>query len=95
MTEGLLPGAASVRTPTGGLQEWGHSRIAIERMKRLAALLRHELPFTCSEIAGELETCRKTIVRDIAFMRDRLGWDIEYDSSARKYRLLKAPAPQL
>jgi predicted DNA-binding transcriptional regulator YafY len=33
-----------------------------------------------------LEVCRKTVVRDIAFMRDRLDLPIEYDPGIQAYR---------
>ena len=69
----------------------GRSRPSIERIIRLARLIRHGLSFTAAEIAGEFETSRKTVVRDIAFMRERLGWSFEYDPSARKYRFISAP----
>lgn len=34
-------------------------------------------------------------VRDLNFMRDRLGWEFHYDRAARKYRCTKAPTPTL
>jgi hypothetical protein len=78
-----------------GPHSWSKSRPAIERLIRLARLVRHSLPFTCGEMAAELEVSRKTIVRDLAFLRDRLGWDFYYDPSLGKYRCIKAPEPQL
>lgn len=82
MTNATLPGNST-------------SRPAIERMQRLANLLRHNLQFTAGEMARELETSRKTIVRDLDFMRDRLGWEFAYDHKAGKYRCTKAPTPTL
>lgn len=80
---------------TRGPHSWSKARPAIERLIRLANLVRHSLPFTCDEVAREFEVSRKTIVRDLAFMRDRLGWEFHYDPSDRKFRCVKAPAPQL
>ncbi len=57
-------------------------------------MLRTNREFTCAEIADNFACCRKTIVRDIAFL-GQLGYDIEYDVSAQKYRLFNAPAPAL
>ncbi len=40
----------------------------------------------CAVMARELEVSAKTIMRDIEFMRDRLGLPIEYDSREYSYR---------
>jgi proteasome accessory factor B len=39
----------------------------------------------CSHLVKTLEVCRKTIVRDIAFMRDRLNLPIDYDPQIQAY----------
>jgi proteasome accessory factor B len=40
----------------------------------------------CKTLMHALEVCRKTIVRDIAFMRDRLNLPIDYDGGVQAYR---------
>jgi hypothetical protein len=66
-------------------------RPAIARMHTIAARLRRSRPFTVSDVARELECNRKTIARDIAFMRNRLGWEIEWNWAVMSYKLIAAP----
>lgn len=40
----------------------------------------------CTRLANDLEVSRKTVVRDIAFMRDRLKLPIEFDPQINAYR---------
>lgn len=40
----------------------------------------------CTKLMNALEVSRKTIVRDIAFMRDRLELPIEFDAQIQAYR---------
>lgn len=70
-------------------------RPAIERMHCVAALLRGGRTFTQCEVARHFESSRKTVQRDMEFMRDRLGYEFAWDGSARTYRLITAPAPKL
>lgn len=62
------------------------SRPPIERMLRIHEELRRGAFTNCSKLAGILEVSRKTIVRDIAFMRDRLELPIEFDARINAYR---------
>lgn len=58
----------------------------MERVSRIHALLksnRHE-QWNCTTIAAELEVSSKTVLRDITFMRDRLGYPIEFDRNQRR-----------
>ena len=71
------------------------TRTPIQRLVRLAELLRNSLPFTAGEFARELECCRKTVVRDLEFLRDRLGYEFTFDHHAQRYRLISAPRPRL
>ncbi|MCW5548581.1 MAG: HTH domain-containing protein, partial [Opitutaceae bacterium] len=48
------------------------SRPPLERMLRIHDSLRRGAMVNCTRLVEELEVSRKTIVRDIAFMRDRL-----------------------
>src|SRR4051812_12303389 len=55
------------------------SRPPLERMLRIHDELRRGAFTNCTKLATDLEVSRKTIVRDIAFMRDRLELPIEFD----------------
>lgn len=48
--------------------------------------LRRETLTNCTKLMKSLEVSRKTIVRDIAFMRDRLELPIEFDAQIQAYR---------
>jgi proteasome accessory factor B len=48
-------------------------------------LRRNTLP-NCSTLRRLLEVSRKTVLRDIAFMRDRLDLPIEFDAAIQAYR---------
>ncbi len=62
------------------------SRPPIERMLRIHEELRRGAFTNCTKLARTLEVSRKTIVRDIAFMRDRLELPIEFDAPINAYR---------
>lgn len=63
------------------------SRPPIERMLRIHEELQRSGSFTnCTKLARTLEVSRKTITRDIAFMRDRLELPIEFDARINAYR---------
>ena len=62
------------------------SRPPLERMLRIHEELRRGAFTNCTKLAGTLEVSRKTIVRDIAFMRDRLDLPIEFDAQINAYR---------
>jgi proteasome accessory factor B len=62
------------------------SRPPIERMLRIHDELRRMTFSNCTKLAGALEVSRKTIIRDIAFMRDRLELPIEFDPRINAYR---------
>jgi len=40
----------------------------------------------CSKLAARFEVARKTVMRDVTFMRDRLGLPIEYDARLHAFR---------
>ncbi len=48
--------------------------------------LRRNALVNCTKLAKEMEVSTKTILRDIAFMRDRLDLPIEYDPLIQAYR---------
>jgi hypothetical protein len=72
-----------------------YTRPPIERMQRIARMLRTGQRFTARTVAQTFEVNHKTAVRDIEFLRDRLGYDFEYDKSSATYRLNSAPEPAL
>jgi len=61
------------------------TRPPVVRMKRISFLLRKKRVFNVAKLATEFECSTKTIYRDIAFMRDQLGFVIkpEFGRSTR------------
>src|SRR3954468_11819685 len=66
------------------------SRPPLERMLRIHEELRRDTLVNCTKLVKLLEVSRKTVVRDIAFMRDRLDLPIEYDPGFQAYRYTHA-----
>ena len=62
------------------------SRPPLERMLRIHDELSRDALVNCTKLTRALEVSRKTIVRDIAFMRDRLDLPIEFDAPINAYR---------
>jgi proteasome accessory factor B len=62
------------------------SRPPLERMLRIHDELRRVTLPNCTRFARQLEVSRKTVVRDLAFMRDRLHLPIEFDPRIQAYR---------
>ena len=62
------------------------SRPPLERMLKIHDELRRGALINCTKLMATLEVSRKTIVRDIAFMRDRLELPIEFDARIQAYR---------
>lgn len=62
------------------------SRPPLERMLKIHDELRRGALVNCTRLMRDLEVSRKTIVRDIAFMRDRLDLPIEFDARINAYR---------
>jgi len=62
------------------------SRPPLERMLRIHDELRRNTLPNCTKLCRLLEVSRKTVVRDIAFMRDRLDLPIEFDLAIQSYR---------
>jgi proteasome accessory factor B len=62
------------------------SRPPLERMLKIHGELRRGALVNCTKLMRTLEVSRKTIVRDIAFMRDRLDLPIEFDAGINAYR---------
>lgn len=62
------------------------SRPPLERMMRIHEELQDGRLTNCTKLALLLEVSTKTVMRDIAFMRDRLGLPLEYDDQIYAYR---------
>lgn len=62
------------------------SRPPLERMLKIHDELRRGALINCTRLMRDLEVSRKTVVRDIAFMRDRLDLPIEFDARIQAYR---------
>jgi len=61
------------------------SRPPLERMLRIHEELRGDNHPNCARLGQLLAVSPKTIQRDIAFMKDRLGLPVEYDESTRSF----------
>lgn len=55
-------------------------------MMKIHDELRRGAQVNCSRLMRDLEVSRKTVVRDIGFMRDRLNLPIEFDPRTQTYR---------
>ena len=67
-------------------QHTPRSRPPLERMLRIHQALQSGTYPNAASLARDLEVCRKSIHRDLDFMRDRLELPIEYDGSRFGYR---------
>src|SRR5512140_882498 len=64
-----------------------------ERMYRIYGWLKHGEYPNCGRVVAEFEVERKTALRDIAFMQDRMGMPIAYDDKRHGY-YFEGPAPE-
>jgi predicted DNA-binding transcriptional regulator YafY len=71
------------------------NRPALVRLHHLARKLREGGAFTAGEIARHFEVSRKTITRDLNYLRDRMGYDADWSPSEKRYILHRAPEAQL
>jgi proteasome accessory factor B len=55
-------------------------------MLRIHGEMQRQVATNCSVLARTLEVSRKTVLRDIAFMRDQLSLPIAYDAGKQTYR---------
>lgn len=62
------------------------SRPPLARMLKIHDELRRGTLVNCTTLVDALEVSRKTVVRDIAFMRDRLELPIEFAAEIQAYR---------
>ena len=61
------------------------TRPPMERMWRIHQILSGESYPNCTGLSRELEVSAKTVMRDLEFMRDRLGLPLEYDAVKHGY----------
>ena len=61
------------------------TRPPMERMWRIHQILTGGSYPNCTGLSGELEVSAKTVMRDLEFMRDRLGLPLEYDEVKHGY----------
>lgn len=61
-------------------------RPLLARVRHISAALSSRKRISAGELASELEICRRTIARDIDFMRDRLLLPIEADAHGYYFR---------
>jgi predicted DNA-binding transcriptional regulator YafY len=61
------------------------SRIPLLRMTYIRRAILRRVPFTAAEMAEQLETHPRTIERDIEFMRNWLGYEIQFDFKLNSY----------
>ena len=63
-------------------------------MRRIQLWLRNGEYPNCARISREFGVDRQTALRDIDFIRDRMGWPIEYDDKRHGY-YLSGPVPRV
>jgi predicted DNA-binding transcriptional regulator YafY len=61
------------------------TRPPMERMWRIHQILSDQAYPNCTGLSRELEVSAKTVMRDLEFMRDRLGLPLEYDAVKHGY----------
>jgi len=66
---------------------WPKARPAIARLFEIVASLQADQAVNCSRLAAELHTSRKTIHRDITFLRKFLAAPLRYDAARFTYVL--------
>lgn len=73
----------------------GQARPHVERLRWIAGMLRFGEAFNASHVAKKFEIHPKTAHRDLEFLRDRLGYEFEFDAYKNGYVLIHAPEPEL
>jgi len=61
------------------------TRPAIERMMWISQALQRGERFNLNTLALRHEVNVRTMTRDLVFMRDRLGYEIQWDQSIKSY----------
>lgn len=63
----------------------GANRAALERMHRIHQLLQNQEYPNCTKLAKEFEVAKRTMKRDIEFMKDRMNLPIGFDVQQNGY----------
>ena len=63
----------------------GASRGSFERMIRIHELLQNKQYPNCTKLGKEFEVVKRTVMRDIEFMKDRFNLPLEFDSLKNGY----------
>src|SRR5690348_9103421 len=59
--------------------------IRLERLVAIDAMLRAQKKVNATQISARFEISQDTVVRDMAYMRNRFGMAIEYDNRTKSY----------
>lgn len=79
----------------------GTSRPSVERIVYMAETLRSGKPLILGEVANRFEVSKKTVERDLTFLRDRFRYVIAFKSPGQvlgshfSWHLISAPEPRL
>lgn len=84
-TLGPPPGLPQPR-PMPAERAMPSSRPPVARMFKIHGILANGRATNCTKLAQELEVSTKTIMRDLAFMRDQQGLPLEYDQTKHAWR---------
>jgi len=85
-----MPEKSAKKAPPPRKAPEGITRPPMERMWRIhQELARGSYP-NCQKLAVDLEVSAKTVMRDIEFMRDRLGMPVEYDAAKHGFHYTAA-----
>jgi predicted DNA-binding transcriptional regulator YafY len=63
----------------------GATRAAMERMHRIHQLLQNKEYPNCTKLAREFEVVKRTVKRDVEFMKDRMNLPIDFDFRQNGY----------
>lgn len=75
-----------IKSKSKKIASGGVARPSIERMTKIWAALRDGNRCNAFIMAAEFECSRKTIYRDLEFMRDRIGLPIEYNKQTHTFK---------
>jgi proteasome accessory factor B len=65
--------------------EQTNTRSQMDRIWQIHSTLAEQTPINCTRLSDKLEVNRRTILRDLDFMRDRLNLPIEYDDRRKTF----------
>lgn len=69
----------------------GAARPTVERLAEIARRLRDMERVNCTLLARRFEVTRKTCLRDLHFLRDRMGYEFRWNAQLSTYELITAP----